>query len=281
MSKRHSLSLTVMTALFMPYDSLHAQEVMLAKTYQGQPLTATYWVSEKLDGIRAIWDGKALKTRNGSVIHAPQSFIDQLPSFSVEGELWAGRGQFGYVQQTVLDAKANQEAWSKVAFIMFDRIDLLSPYHMRHDDLQQWKLNQGSAFKQVSVIQQTPFASYVKLNRQLHKVVKLGGEGLMVRNASAVYIAGRSDSLYKIKTHQDAEARVIGYTQGKGKYQALVGALLVESANGFRFSIGSGLSDELRRNPPKIGTNITYRYNDTTDNGIPKFARFVRVRADF
>jgi DNA ligase-1 len=112
-------------------------------------------------------------------------------------------------------------------------------------------------------------------------VVRAGGEGLMLHRADAPYLTGRSDALLKLKPWQDAEAVLIGYTPGKGKFLGMTGALKMESPDGKRFSIGSGLSDALRRQPPPIGTRITYRYQHLTKSGVPRFPRYLRVREDF
>lgn len=80
------------------------------------------------------------------------------------------------------------------------------------------------------------------------------------------------------KILMDAEAKVIGYLPGKGKYQDMVGALLVEMPDGKRFQSGTGLSDEQRVIPPEIGSTVTYRYRDLTTQGLPGFANFLRVR---
>jgi DNA ligase-1 len=61
----------------------------------------------------------------------------------------------------------------------------------------------------------------------------------------------------------------------------MVGALIVRTPEGLEFAIGSGLSDALRQTPPAIGSEITYRYNGYTSNGIPRFARFLRERQPF
>jgi DNA ligase-1 len=117
--------------------------------------------------------------------------------------------------------------------------------------------------------------------QQLDAVVRAGGEGLMLHRADAPYVTGRSDALLKLKPWQDAEAIVVGYTPGKGKYQGMTGALDMEMPDGKRFRIGSGLSDALRRQPPPLGTRITYRYQQLTKNGVPRFPRYLRVREDF
>ena len=93
---------------------------------------------------------------------------------------------------------------------------------------------------------------------------------------TAPYSPGRSDSLLKLKPHLDAEAVVVGHRRGAGKYGSEVGSLEVETAEGRRFFIGSGLSDAARHRPPPIGSTITYRYRDVTSSGLPRFATYVR-----
>jgi len=61
----------------------------------------------------------------------------------------------------------------------------------------------------------------------------------------------------------------------------MLGSLMVETPEGLRFRIGSGFTDPQRRSPPPIGAIITYRYNGKTEKGIPRFARFLRVRQTF
>ena len=71
-----------------------------------------------------------------------------------------------------------------------------------------------------------------------------------------------------------------GYTPGTGKYHGMTGALEVQIPDGKHFLIGSGLSDAVRRNPPAIGSLITYRYQALTQDGVPRFARYLRVRVN-
>ena len=117
-----------------------------------------------------------------------------------------------------------------------------------------------------------------ELKKRLKLMVKNGGEGLMLHRADAEYITGRNAALIKLKPLFDAEATVVAYTQGKGKYKGKLGALVVETPEGIRFKLGTGLSDTQRENPPKIGSLVTYTYKDKTKNGKPKFASFLRVR---
>ncbi|EKO3381495.1 DNA ligase [Vibrio fluvialis] len=235
-----------------------------------------YWQSEKLDGIRAIWNGKQLLTRNGNPIYAPRWFTDPLPDYALEGELWAGRGHFALVQQTVLDHTPSDEAWRKIDFMLFDMPDAAGDYTKRYYNLIH--VVDSASSKHIKYIEHTPVLSEQELLRYLDTLVNENGEGIMLRKVTARYQAGRSNDLLKLKKHQDAEARVVGYKIGNGKYKGMMGSVLVRTDEGTEFYVGTGFSDEQRLNPPEIGSLITYRYNGLTAEGKPRFARFVRVR---
>ncbi|EPP25941.1 ATP-dependent DNA ligase [Vibrio fluvialis I21563] len=235
-----------------------------------------YWQSEKLDGIRAIWNGKQLLTRNGNPIYAPRWFTDPLPDYALEGELWAGRGHFALVQQTDLDHTPSDEAWRKIDFMLFDMPDAAGDYTKRYYNLIH--VVDSASSKHIKYIEHTPLLSEQELLRYLDTLVNDNGEGIMLRKVTARYQAGRSNDLLKLKKHQDAEARVVGYKIGNGKYKGLMGSVLVRTDEGTEFYVGTGFSDEQRLNPPEIGSLITYRYNGLTAEGKPRFARFVRVR---
>ena len=123
-------------------------------------------------------------------------------------------------------------------------------------------------------------ASHAALQALLQTTVRGGGEGLMLHRGASLYRAGRSDDLIKVKTHDDAEARVVAHLPGKGKHAGRLGALLVQMPTGQQFRLGTGLSDADRDAPPVVGSWVTYRFQGTHASGLPRFARFVRVRQD-
>ena len=102
----------------------------------------------------------------------------------------------------------------------------------------------------------------------------------MLREPCSRYVAGRSTTLLKVKSFHDAEARVLEHQAGAGRHQGRLGALLVELANGTRFAVGTGFSDAQRSSPPPIGSTITFRYQELTDGGVPRFPSFVGTRTE-
>jgi len=249
--------------------------VLLAKTAPTGMNPAGYLVSEKLDGVRAVWDGKVLRFRSGRTVAAPAWFIAKLPKEPLDGELWVGRGQFDTVSGTVRKAKPVDAEWQKVNYMVFELPAGSS--HFKDRALALESIVNDTAWPQLQVIEQTDIANRATLQAKLDDVVQGGGEGLMLHLASAPLATGRSDALLKLKPLNDAEATVVGYIAGKGKYAGLTGALTVKSADGQRFNLGTGLSEAQRKSPPAIGSVVTYTYRDVTPSGKPRFASFLRV----
>ncbi|MEZ9232743.1 DNA ligase [Vibrio amylolyticus] len=272
------ISVSILIAFSAPAYSAYEQDVgvMNAHSYKSGIDISEYWKSEKLDGIRAIWTGEQLVTRNGHPIYAPQWFTEPLPSHPMEGELWAGRGNFHIVQQTVMDETPYDRAWKQITFMLFDMPESAGDYQKRYYNLIHWVQTQQASH--IKYVVHTPIESEEELFSHLNNVNDNKGEGIMLRKISSRYQAGRSNDMLKLKKHEDTEAVVIGYKLGNGKFKGLMGSLKVRLESGIEFFIGSGFNDSQRRNPPKIGSTVTFRYNGVTHNGVPKFARFLRER---
>lgn len=253
-----------------------APPLMLAGQWRDGPDVSRYWVSEKLDGVRARWDGQALWTRAGHRIDAPDGFTRGWPRQPLDGELWAGRGRFDQASAAVRQHPPDAGGWRNLRFMVFDLPTHAGTFDQRLAALRV--LVARSASPTLELIPQRRVADTAALHRHLAATAADGGEGLMLHHQDNRYLAGRSDGLLKLKPWDDAEARVVAHLPGKGKYAGLLGALLVERADGARFRIGSGLKDAQRMAPPPIGSLVTYRYNGLTSNGLPRFVRFLRVR---
>ena len=252
--------------------------LMLATPFRADVPVTAYLVSEKLDGVRARWDGQQLRTRGGITIEAPAWFTAGWPAQPLDGELWIGRGRFQEVSGLVRALQPDEAAWRRVRYMAFDLPDDPAAFVRRADRLRALLAEVGVPW--LRAIPQSRVANRGQLDARLQSVVAAGGEGLMLHRADARYRFGRSDDLRKLKPWDDAEARVVGYRPGSGKYAGMVGALVVEDASGRRFGLGSGLSDADRAQPPPPGTMVTYRFNGRTAKGTPRFARYLRVRED-
>lgn len=260
--------------------------LMLAKVYHPGVALKDYWVSEKYDGVRGFWDGEKLLTRGGERVAAPAWFTAGWPNTPMDGELWAGRGQFSTAVSVVRQQApkpATDADWRGMRFMVFDLPVQPGPFTMRIPALNALVAQISQPW--VVAVAQYRLADNAALQAQLKKTVKLGGEGLMLHRGDSLYKGVRNDDLLKVKTHEDAEARVLAHIPGKGKYAGQLGALLVEmpGADGkppLRFKVGTGFTDVQRQNPPAVGTQVTYRFRGLNDSGVPRFASFTRVRED-
>ena len=255
-----------------------APALMLADVYRsGMPLE-DYWVSEKYDGMRGYWDGKQLWTRGGERVAAPAWFTAPLPAVPMDGELWAGRGRFTDTVSTVRDQTPNEPAWRNIRFMVFDLPAQPGDFTARVAALR--KLLPLTAAPWVLPVPQERATTHEDLQALLDKTVRMGGEGLMLHRGSSLYRGERTADLLKVKAYEDAEARVLAQVPGRGRHTGRMGALLVETPEGRRFKLGGGFSDAQREHPPAVGSWVSYRYNGTNPGGLPRFARFLRVRED-
>lgn len=266
-----------------PFLHLHAGEInlprlMLATTYHGGLDVSDYWVSEKLDGVRGRWDGQRLLTRTGQPIVPPRWFTADWPKTAMDGELWIGRGRFDEVSGLVRAGAADDRAWRKVRFMVFDLPAHGGTFEARV--LRMRTLLPAAGIAWLQPVAQFRLGNATALEARLKQVTAGGGEGLVLHRRGALYRAGRSDDLIKYKLYDDAEARVIAHAPGKGKYAGMLGALVMKLPDGRQFRLGSGFTDAQRANPPPIGSLVTYRYNGLTSKGLPRFARFQRIRLD-
>jgi DNA ligase-1 len=237
-----------------------------------------YLVSEKYDGVRALWDGRSLRFRSGLYVSTPAWFTARLPAQPLDGELWLARGRFETVSGIVRRREPRDAEWRSLRYMLFELPDADGDFAARTAALQ--RLVAASRFESLAAVEQTTLRDRKALRARLDEVVHAGGEGLMLHRADAPYESGRSDTLLKLKPIHDADAVVIGHIGGRGKHAGRLGALWVRNAQGTRFALGSGFTDAQRADPPAIGTTVTYTYRGTTAAGTPRFATFLRMRAD-
>nr|WP_315226206.1 DNA ligase [uncultured Limnohabitans sp.] len=279
MQRRSLLSLFSLFFLWRPHAQAATPPAMwLANSYQAHTDLRDFWVSEKFDGVRGYWNGQQLLTRGGTVLHTPAWFTQGWPNTPFEGELWAGRGQFTTAVSVIQQTQAVDADWQKLRFMVFDLPKHTGTFTERISAYETLVATLGLMW--VEAVPQTHVASAAMLKQLLHDKVSAGAEGLMLHRANAIYKSGRSNDQLKVKTHDDAEARVVGHMPGTGQFAGQTGALLVETRQGQRFKLGTGLRSEDRQTPPAIGEWVTYRYRGLTDKGLPRFASFLRIQPD-
>ena len=249
--------------------------LQLATTYKSDVPVKEYLISEKLDGVRGRWDGSRMWTKQGNPINTPTWFIQNFPSELLDGELWIGRGKFEMVSGAVRRLKPQQDLWKQIKFMVFDVPEHKGTFEQRYHYAQT---NISTLSPYLKVVEQFRINDNSTLMTELNKRVRAGAEGLMLHKATSLYRDGRNSDLLKLKQYQDAEAKVIAHIEGRGKFKGMLGSLLVEMPDGTRFKIGSGFTLQQRKNPPQIGSIITYKYFGLTVHKKPRFASFLRVR---
>jgi DNA ligase-1 len=251
--------------------------LLLAESWDSVLDLAGWWMSEKLDGVRAYWDGQQFLSRQGNIYHAPDWFIEGLPNVPLDGELWLARKSF---QRTVsiVRRQDKSEHWKEIRYLVFDAPAAGTPFEERLGFLSDSLRSSKNSF--VALHEHVLCRDLNHLREELQRIEALGGEGLMLRQPGSKYVPGRSATLLKVKTFHDAEAIVIGHEAGKGRHAGRLGALTVRLPNGKEFSVGTGFSDKERGAPPPVGSLITFRYQELSDAGIPRFPSYVGLRSD-
>jgi len=251
-----------------------APALLLANTFDAGVDPAPYLVSEKYDGVRALWDGHTLRFRSGRPVHAPAWFIAKLPAQALDGELWLARGRFDALSGIVRKTEPLDDQWRQIKYMIFELPEAPGTFAERAERIRE--IVAQTRWPQLVAVEQFRVATRALLKKKLDEVVRGGGEGLMLHRADAPYLTGRSDALLKLKPLLDTEAVVVGHVPGQGKYAGMMGALELRTPAGQRFRIGTGFSDALRRDPPPLGSTITYTYRDLTPSGLPRFASYLR-----
>ena len=251
--------------------------LLLAHVWTDDHDPAGWWMSEKLDGVRAYWDGKQFLSRNNNIFYAPKWFTDGLPNHALDGELWIARKAFDRTSGLVRQQSMSDE-WKQMKYLIFDAPDAGGTFEERLQYVAAGVKKWGSpyAFSHEHEI----CKGLDHMLAELDRVNKLGGEGLMLRKPGSKYERTRSTSLLKVKTFLDAEATVIGYEAGAGRHKGRVGALVARFGNGKEFKIGTGLKDRERESPPAVGSVVNVKYQELTKDGIPRFPVYVGLRPD-
>ena len=255
------------------YLNLYSYELQKAKIYDKSKHNITNWyMSEKLDGIRAYWNGKEFISKNGNKIYAPIWFTKDFPPFELDGELWSKREDFENIQNIVLDEIPTTK-WNELTYNIFEVPNTDGNFDKRLEKIKLWLEKNPNKF--IKIIPQKICKNESDLDNYLKELIDKKAEGIILKNPNLDYFTGRNENILKVKKFYDEEGLVIGLNYSKeGKFKSLK----LKLENGIIFNLGGGFSKMQKENPPKIGDIVTFKYYDLTKNDKPKFASFLRVR---
>lgn len=260
--------------LFLPFFLFaNKPNLLLLKTYNDDINVSGWLMSEKLDGVRAYWDGKKLVSRGGNVFKTPAWFTKDFPPFEIDGELWSKRDNFDNISG-IVRRQTPHSAWGELTYNIFEVPHQKGGLQKRLKVLEIYLKNNPNKYikilEQISCIDKNHLAAFLK------EIEAKGGEGVVIRDANTSYINKRSSKALKVKSFNTQECEIVGYNKGKGKYENSVGSLKCKLKNEKIINIGSGLSDELRDNPPKIGVMISFKHQGLTKYKKPRFPVFLK-----
>lgn len=246
---------------------LTAIKPMLAQSYDGQDVDG-WLMSEKLDGVRAVWNGENFLSRNGNAFNVPEWFKSSMPSVTLDGELWMGRGRFQETVGIVRSNKPQDPRWHEIKFHVFDA----PMFDGGFSDRLKYCAELLESNSVAVAVPHSRCGSVIDLHLLCSQIVADGGEGLMVRHPSSAYVQSRSNKLLKYKLTNSDEGELVSIA-GKGKTLCMG-----ISWRGMIVNIGTGFDAATKKNSPAIGSIVTFDYRGFTDSGLPRCASFVAVR---
>jgi len=198
--------------------------IALAQSWDGKQDPTGWLMSEKLDGMRAVWDGQGdLWSRAGHKVFAPDFFKKDLPrGMILDGELFLGRGKFQDLMKICRTHVPDVEAWKQVTFVVFDAPLINGGLLSRLQTAKEEGFNNSDSLPFARLHPQTLCRGREHVQSWLEEVQAGGGEGLMLRNAAALHRGGRTSDLLKVKTQAEDEALVKGHQAGKGKHSGRI-----------------------------------------------------------
>lgn len=259
----------------LAFNFLFSLELQKPMIYQDYKKEYDFWLmSEKLDGIRAYWNGKELLSKNQNKIYVPSWFTKDFPPFSLDGELWTKRDDFENIQSIVLSQKEDK-GWENITYNIFEVPNQSGDFYERLAFLELYLKNNPNNY--LKIIPQNLIKNSKNLNDFLNKIIQKKGEGVIIKNPKLNYFIGRDSNILKVKKFFDDEAEVIALNL---REDGTLKSLRVKLKNGIIFNLGGGFTNKERLNPPKIGDIVTFKYYGFTKNNKPKFASFLRIREE-
>jgi DNA ligase 1 len=256
---------------------------LLAREWDPEKVDPTgWWMSEKLDGVRAWWDGEKFLSRISNVFAAPSWFTERLPKVALDGELFWKRGAFNETSGIVRRKDpASADLWRNVRFMVFDMPEFEEPFEKR-----VYRIRTSSLGHYATPVLHELVESREHLELRLEELVADGAEGLMIRQPGSLYEYKRSKTLLKVKPWYTDEVRVVGVEPWRGVLrpgrETWMGALSCEMRDGTEVRVGTGF-DDTQRLPPHdhwIGEIVTIKFREKSEYGVPRHPVFHGVAID-
>lgn len=251
------------------------------------------WIaSEKIDGVRAVWNPTGFVSRVGKPFQVPADFISAKKwpkGISLDGELHVPGQSVGFVSGMV-HRKAPQD-WSALRYFVFDVIGIPGNFLKRLERLEFLVSTLGS--DKIVILKQIRINNMQEAYKLYKHTLQSGGEGLVLRDPNSTYEDKRSNAMLKWKPSPSAEAKIIGFQEGTGKYKSKLGAFIV-SFEDQEFSLSGKIPDSMRLQykfnkdqitimsfeVPQIGDLVTFEFMTISEHGIPRQPIFIAVRRD-
>ena len=194
-------------------------QMLLGRHWDTLQKVSGWWMSEKLDGWRAYWNGERLISRNGKPLRAPAWWLKALPKgVHLDGELWAGRGTLGKIKAALGRRIPRDSEWRGIKYAVFDAPSLGGPFEARQAALRRLNLS-GPVF----VLDQIECDSRQHALETMRAIVAAGGEGVMLRKPGSAYERKRSYTLLKAKPRRVGAGFQGGLEAGFGPAYAVAG----------------------------------------------------------
>lgn len=153
--------------------------------------------------------------------------------------------------------------------MIFDFVDTKAQFHERARWLSVLaELLCATEARCVGVVQNMITTEPFKIAQEL---MADGWEGVIAKSPYHTYIPGkRVANAFKIKERKSKDLVCVDATEGLGKYEGKIGALVLEDEHGKTYQVGSGLSDEVRNMDKEdlYGKVVTISYERYTDTFI-------------
>ena len=224
-----------------------------------------WYVSEKFDGWRLLYQNGKFFTRQGNEILLEPKFYKDLQDIDsdviLDGELWAG---YNCVNEVA--------SLNKVQFLIFDIISD-KPFKKRIKQIHKLV----SPTKRIKIIEHTLVTSdnYSMVEQLLSEVTSREGEGLVMRHSEQIYQPdSRPKDFLKLKKLDSTEVEVVDYftTPNSNQPEGYISSLVCDyQGRIFKLNWRSFIA-------PEIGTFITIKFSQFTVNGLPKFPVYVAQR---